>query len=65
VAHVTQDVTATVGGKDARVFYAGTVAGFAGLYQVNVIVPDLAPGDYPVRVSIANIPSNTAVISIR
>jgi uncharacterized protein (TIGR03437 family) len=65
VAQVTQDVTATVGGKEARVFYAGTVAGFAGLYQVNMIVPDLPPGDYPVRVIVANVPSNTAVISIR
>jgi uncharacterized protein (TIGR03437 family) len=35
------------------------------VYQVKMIVPDLAPGDYPLRVSAANVPSNTAVISIR
>lgn len=32
-------VTATIGGQNATVAYAGLVAGFAGLYQVNVVVP--------------------------
>jgi uncharacterized protein (TIGR03437 family) len=45
--------------------FAGLAPGFAGLYQVNLIVPDLVPGDYPLQVSAANVPSNTAVISIR
>src|SRR5262249_26105156 len=37
-------VTATIGGKDAQVIYAGPSPGLIwGLTQVNVIVPDSAP----------------------
>jgi adhesin/invasin len=32
-------VTVTIEGKAANVFYSGLAPGFAGLYQVNVIVP--------------------------
>jgi uncharacterized protein (TIGR03437 family) len=64
-SHVVETVHATVGGKDAQVVFARLKPGSTGVYQVKMIVPDLAPGDYPLRVSAANVPSNTAVISIR
>jgi uncharacterized protein (TIGR03437 family) len=64
-SQVSENVTATVGGKDANVVFAKTVPAMAGLYQVHLIVPDLAPGDYPLRVSVANVPGNSGVISIR
>lgn len=38
-----------VGGKPARILYIGLTPGLAGVYQVNFIVPDLAPATYPVR----------------
>ena len=42
----------TVGGLPAVADYAGTTAGAAGLYQINVRVPDSAPdGDLPVSLS--------------
>jgi len=31
--------------RDARIAYAGLAPGFASLYQVNAIVPTVAPGD--------------------
>ena len=62
---VNEHVTATIGGKDANVPVAKMVSAMAGLYQVHLIVPDLAPGDYPLRVSVANVPSNAGIISIR
>jgi adhesin/invasin len=40
--------TVTVGGQNARVEFAGLTPGYAGLYQVNAVVPALAPGSAPV-----------------
>jgi uncharacterized protein (TIGR03437 family) len=45
LARVTVPVEATVGGKPARVQFAGLAPGFVGLYQVNVQIPEgLSPG---------------------
>jgi len=48
----------TVAGKPASVNFAGLVA--PGLYQVNVVVPDVAAGDNQVTVQIGNVPSQNA-----
>ena len=59
------NVSARVGEKDARVVFAGPTAGYAGLSQVNLIVPEeLAPGDYPVFLIVDGIVSNSAVIRV-
>ena len=39
LSNTDHPVTATVGGIDAQVLFAGLAPGFVGLYQVNVIVP--------------------------
>jgi uncharacterized protein (TIGR03437 family) len=60
------NVSARVGDTYARVVFAGPTAGYAGLDQVNLIVPEeLAPGDYPVLVIVDGVASNSAVISVR
>lgn len=41
-----------IGGKQAPVDFAGAAPGFAGLYQINAIVPDLPAGDHEVIVRI-------------
>lgn len=58
-------VTATIGGKDAAVKFSGLAPGFIGLYQVNILVPALAPGDYPLQVSADGVAGNAAAISVR
>ena len=63
---VTAPVQVTIGGKAAEVTYQGLAPGFAGLAQLNVIVPSgLTPGDQPVFVTISGIPSNTGLITVR
>ena len=58
--------TITIDGKSALVTYQGLAPGFAGLSQLNVILPPgLAPGDQPVFVSINGVPSNSALIPVK
>lgn len=59
--------TVTIGGVRAEVLFSGLAPGFAGLYQVNVLVPSgVAPGpDVPVTLSIAGQSSNTVTIALQ
>ena len=60
-----QGVTATLGGQPATVIFAGGAPGYAGLDQVNVTIPQLAPGDYPIQIFAGSAASNSATISVR
>jgi uncharacterized protein (TIGR03437 family) len=65
LAYVSATVTATIGGQPATVLFAGLAPDYAGLYQVNMVVPQLTPGDYAVQISAGGVLSNTATISVR
>ncbi|MEO5924141.1 MAG: choice-of-anchor V domain-containing protein [Bryobacteraceae bacterium] len=59
----------TIGGTQitgSALVYAGLAPGFVGLYQFNVIVPNMADGDQPVTIKIGNttIPQ-TLVLSVK
>jgi adhesin/invasin len=63
---LTGNVQVTIGGKSAQVTYAGAAPGFAGLSQLNVIVPaGLAAGDQAVFVSVNGVPSNASLITVK
>lgn len=49
ISRVTLPVTATIGGVNASVLFAGLAPGYIGLYQVSLIVPQLAHEDYLYR----------------
>ncbi len=55
---------ATVNGVPANVQFAGLTPGFIGLVQVNLEVPILAPGTYPLMISIDGQWSNSALITV-
>jgi hypothetical protein len=56
-------VTADIGGQPATIEYFGVRTGFRGLCQVNLVVPQLSPGDYPVEIRV--VASNTGTASVR
>ena len=57
--HVTGDLKITIGGivvPDSDISYKGLLPPFVGLYQFNVVVPDLPTGPQTVEVTIDGVP---------
>jgi uncharacterized protein (TIGR03437 family) len=67
LSRVVEDVQVTVGGRAARVLFAGLTPGTIGLYQINVEIPSDSPtGDaVPVVVTQKGVASNAATIAVR
>jgi uncharacterized protein (TIGR03437 family) len=65
LSRTTGSVTATIGGIPATVEFSGLAPGYTGLYQVNVLVPQLPSGQYPLQISVNGVAANAAPISIR
>jgi uncharacterized protein (TIGR03437 family) len=57
-------VTATIGGQTAVVSFAGLAPRLVGVFQVNIQVPNLPPGTYPVAVTIGGVASNSALVGV-
>jgi uncharacterized protein (TIGR03437 family) len=57
-------VTAMIGGQNANVTFAGMTPGLVGVFQVNLRIPVLAPGDYPLAVEVGSAISNAALITV-
>ena len=63
----TLPVNVQIGGTPAQVLFSGLTPGFAGLYQINAIVPaTTTPGDaVPLTVSVAGQTGNTVTFAVR
>lgn len=59
-------VQVQIGNQTIAPLFAGLAPGFAGLYQVNVQVPQgLAGGTHPMRIIARNVSSNEVTLSVR
>jgi uncharacterized protein (TIGR03437 family) len=58
-------VTATIGDMPASIAFGGLTPNFVGLMQVNMKVPPMPPGTYPLVVTVGGEKSNTAFITVR
>ncbi|HEY6345660.1 MAG TPA: hypothetical protein VIY49_29525 [Bryobacteraceae bacterium] len=57
-------VTASIGGSPANVAFAGLTPGSVGLMQINLQVPNLPAGTYPVRVTMGSSTGNTPTVAV-
>ena len=66
-AKTANKVTVTIGGKTAKVFFAGLTPKLAGLYQVNAYVPSgiTAAADVPIVISVAGASSPPVTLAVR
>jgi len=64
LARAALPARATIGGIQTQLLFLGMTPGLVALLQANLVVPDLPPGDHPLVVTIANVASNAALVSI-
>ena len=66
LATATATASAKIGTTNAQVAFTGLTPGFIGFVQMNIVVPSgLAPGDYPLTVTIDGQTSNSANVSVK
>jgi uncharacterized protein (TIGR03437 family) len=67
LAYTSKTVTVTIGNQPAKVLYAGLAPNFAGLYQVDVLVPSgvAAAADVPVVLTVDGISSPPVTVPIQ
>lgn len=65
LAHATASSSAAIGGQPAPILFLGLTPGFVGLAQANVTVPNLAPGQYNLVLTVGGVASNTVKLYVR
>jgi uncharacterized protein (TIGR03437 family) len=58
-------VTATIADMPAEVAFGGLTPSFVGLMQVNLKVPNLQPGTYPLVITVNGEKSNAAIVTVQ
>ena len=67
LSYTDQTVTVMIGGQPVQVLFSGLAPGYAGLYQVNVLMPSgiTAGSSVPVMITVAGISSSTVTIPVK
>jgi uncharacterized protein (TIGR03437 family) len=65
IAYTNASVAVTVGTAAAQLQFAGLAPGYAGLYQVNFVVPSLPAGQYALKITAGGVASNVATIAVQ
>jgi uncharacterized protein (TIGR03437 family) len=66
LSNATSAVSATIGSTPANVAFLGLAPSFFGVVQANITIPGgVAPGNYPLAVTIGGETSNAATISVK
>jgi adhesin/invasin len=66
LVNAVNSVTVTIGGQPAEVKFAGLTPGFAGLYQVNAVVPAGVSGNaVPVVLQVSGQTSTSVAMAVR
>jgi uncharacterized protein (TIGR03437 family) len=56
--------TALVGGADATVSFSGLTPGGVGLMQVNLVIPMIAAGDYPLVITVGGVSGPALILTV-
>jgi uncharacterized protein (TIGR03437 family) len=64
LARATLPATATIGGVDAPIEFLGLTPFFVGLAQANLVVPQLATGNYPLVIAVNGVASAPVMIPV-
>ena len=53
-----------IGGVTATVTFAGVVGASIGLYQFNVVIPQVDPGDQPIELTVDGVSNNQNLFTV-
>jgi len=56
--------TVTIGDQPAILLFAGMTPGLVGVMQVNLVIPALPPGQYPMTITVGSVASNSPIVTI-
>ena len=57
-------ISATIGGQNVEITFAGMAPGLVGVFQVNLRVPPFTADDYPLAVAVGSAISNSGLITV-
>ena len=64
ISQAVAPASAAIGGQPAGVLFTGMTPGFASLAQMKIVVPSLAPGTYPLILTVGGVQTNAGNVDV-